>query len=340
MTLYFATVLPGLEAVLEDEIRAKIGDARIATIERGKVYFTSSREEETLRTLRTADNLFRFVHRFRVGPHKTDLHHIEREIAALDLDWVADGRSGPVRCAVHASRSGKHTYSRFDASSAAMIGLTKRRSRFREGAGGNHEVEFRLDIAHDEAVFALRLTDSSFRYRKPSRAFAPAAIRPTVAHALVWLSKPAPSDTFVDPCCGSGTIVIERLAYPSRRIVGGDIDEDAVRAAVENAGNEARLRLHRWDARRLPLDAGSVDKLVVNLPFGKQIGSGETIPALYRDIVNEADRVLTGGGTVICMTDAAEPLERAAERFSFEVRELASLSLKGLHPSVYKLAKR
>jgi hypothetical protein len=53
----FATVLPGLEYVLENEIRVKITDAKIEHLERGKVFFASDLPADALMVLRTADNL-------------------------------------------------------------------------------------------------------------------------------------------------------------------------------------------------------------------------------------------------------------------------------------------
>lgn len=340
MALIFATVLPGLEYVLESEVRRKIADARIEQTERGKVYFTSEWPVDALMALRTADNLYRQLHRFRVGPHKVHLAGIEQEIARLDLARLDGGRSGPVGFKVNASRAGKHTYSRFEAAEAAARGIAKRKGRFWHDMSGAHEMEFRLDIDHETAVFAARLTDASYRYRKELRAFTRAALRPPVAHALVWLSQPEAADVFVDPCCGSGTIVAERLAYPYRRIYGGDVSSEAVASARENAGFRDHAEIRRWDARRLPLDAGYADKIVVNLPFGRQISADEDIPALYLAILRELNRVLNKHGRAICLSDADAALETAAELAGLDCRKEATLHLKGLHPAVYRLKKQ
>lgn len=338
MTHYFATVLPGLESILLNEIRVKIADADVQAPERGKVFFRSGLSVEVLKCLRTADNLYRLIHRFEVGPHKLHLAGIESEISRLSLSCVLPpARSGTVQFKVNASRAGKHTYSRFDAAEAAMRGIASSDRRFRPNGDGTHEAEFRLDIREREAVFALRLTDAAFRYRAEQRSFAPAALRPTVAHALVWLSKPSASDVFADPCCGSGTILAERLAYPYCRIQGGDRSPEAVAAALENTGNLAVVR--QWDARRLPLDAGSIDVMVTNLPFGRQILSDVPLPDLYRELLREAHRVLGKSGRYVCLTDAKEALQGAAELSRFDCKPVSSLSLKGLHPTLFVLEK-
>ncbi|MFB9276622.1 methyltransferase domain-containing protein [Cohnella cellulosilytica] len=340
MALYFATVLPGLEFVLEDEIRVKIADAQMQRTERGKVFFHSARPAEALMALRTADNLYRPIHRFRVGPHKMHLAGIEHEISQADLPWELIENFGMAGYKINASRTGDHTYSRFDAAEAAAKGMARRYPRLRYDASGSHEVEFRLDIRDDDAVFALRLTDASFRYRAEQRRFAHAALRPSVAHALVWLSNPEETDVFIDPCCGSGTLLSERRAYPHCRIYGGDLSAAAVEASLDNVGLHDRVRILQWDARDLPIDSGHVDKAAANLPFGRQISTGENLPRLYGDIFKEIKRVLKRQGTFICLTDADDALQSAAEKLQFSCSTMAVLSLKGLHPSLYRLKKQ
>lgn len=134
MALYFATVLPGLEKILENEIRVKITEARDLSIGRGKVFFRSSLPVESFIVLRTADNLYMLVCRFQVGPHKKHLADIEYEISRLNLSSALTKLNDGVRFKVNASRMGKHTYSWFDAADAASKGIARRDSRFQEDA--------------------------------------------------------------------------------------------------------------------------------------------------------------------------------------------------------------
>lgn len=129
MTHYFATVLPGLEPMLENEIRVKLENVGNISIERGKVFFHSSLPAASLTVLRTADNLFKLIHRFMVGPHKQHLTGIDYELSRLDLSSVLTKNRGRVRFKVNASSMGKHAYSRFDAADAAAKGITRYDSR-------------------------------------------------------------------------------------------------------------------------------------------------------------------------------------------------------------------
>lgn len=222
---------------------------------------------------------------------------------------------------------------------AAMRGIARRYPGWSRGGAPNHALEFRLDVDGEEALFSLRLSDSTFRFRGNNRFFTRAALRPTIAHALVWCSSPEETDIFVDPCCGSGTILHERMVYPLLEIRGGDIAEEAIQFARANLKETSPHTVQRWDARNLPLDSGYVDKFVSNLPFGRQIGNRAELGELYRELVQEMSRVLKPGGTAILLVEDGELLSRAADKCSIRCCELIQLSLKGLQPAIYQLQK-
>ena len=54
---------------------------------------------------------------------------------------------------------------------------------------------------------------------------------------------------------------------PYGKLWGGDISEDAAEVAKMNTAQIDNLVIRQWDARELPLEGGTVDKVVSNLPF-------------------------------------------------------------------------
>ncbi|WP_274362792.1 methyltransferase domain-containing protein [Paenibacillus thermotolerans] len=338
--VYMSTMLPGLESIVTDEIKHKIKDARVVETLRGKVFFSSEQPLGTLMSLRSVDNLYAFVRKFSIGPHKIHLQQLEKEMEAVDLSKAISPdliESEGVTFAVNSSRSGNQTYSRFDLSEAAGRGLLKQLPKWKIGTAEAHQLEFRLDLSGDQAIFCFRLTPSTFRFRGNLRLFSQAALRPSVAHALVWHSQPMPDDMFVDPFCGSGTIVAERAAYPFGHIVGGDISAEAAEAATQNAPKLDRLIVRQWDARELPLDASSVDAVVSNLPFGEQILQADEIYDLYLKLMKQFKRVMKPGSRAVLMTDKTHELRRAADKFGIEHYVDFEVSLKGLHPNIFTL---
>ncbi|MCD9021767.1 hypothetical protein [Cohnella silvisoli] len=109
---------------------------------------------------------------------------------------------------------------------------------------------------------------------------------------------------------------------------------------MENIGLHDHVKIQHWDARHLPIDSGYVDKMVNNLPFGRQIAADENIAGLYYDVFKEMKRVLKKNGCIYCLTDADAALQTAAERVQFSFSKEMTLSLKGLHPTLFSLKKQ
>ncbi|WP_434794858.1 THUMP domain-containing protein [Staphylococcus shinii] len=86
---------------------------------------------------------------------------------------------------VNVSRSGSHNYTRFEVANKTIEGIKKRYPHRKIGTSKNHDIEFRLDIIDDNALFSIRLTDATYRFRQKQRSFNKAALLPTVAHAMV-----------------------------------------------------------------------------------------------------------------------------------------------------------
>jgi 23S rRNA G2445 N2-methylase RlmL len=110
----------------------------------------------------------------------------------------------------------------------------------------------------------------------------------------------------LDPCCGGGTILIE-AALSEAVAVGGDSDAMALAAADANmnaAGVSIQFQL--WDAQALPMADASMDRIVCNLPWGREVNVDVALASLYRQICAELRRVLAPGGRVALLTNAPQ----------------------------------
>jgi tRNA G10 N-methylase Trm11 len=209
--------------------------------------------------------------------------------------------------------TGPHGYRRIDARQALVRGLAgKLPSSWRE-VDENAAIEIWLTIQGRQAVCGLRLSDATMRHRTYKSEHRPASLRPTVAAAMVRLAGASAGQLVMDPMCGAGTLLAEQIQLAQRRrageitVLGGDADADAVRASAVNLRRAGPgWRLTRWDARRLPLAAESIDRVVCNPPFGVQMGEPSAVRPLYRALAVELNRVLRAGGrAVVLVGDAA-----------------------------------
>jgi 23S rRNA G2445 N2-methylase RlmL len=163
-----------------------------------------------------------------------------------------------------------------------------------------------------------------------------------VAYLIGRLTEPGPRDRFLDPACGAGTTLIERgLTAPARLLLGGDAERDALKAARESAaaaGVETRLAC--WDAARLPLRDAAVDRLAVNLPYGKRVALlGGSQPEAVRPLLQEMARALRPGGLAVVMTADAKAVEGVVARGEFRIVRTLQVSIRGVKPKIFVMKR-
>lgn len=337
----FAATVPGLEALAAAELEEKLG-ADIRKRQSGLVVFRVPEADQRLLELRLVEDVFLYAWGSDALTYRAA--DLERIAAWTDKEpkW---GRLIAAHAAVRPKPKGRpsfhlvtqlrgeHGYRRVDA-----------RKAFAKGAlphlpGGWIEkdedawFEAWLTITGRQAICGIRLSDKSMRHRSYKTEHLPASLRPVAAAAMVRLVGCPPDEWLVDPLCGAGTILAEQLLEDrNARVLGGDADLAALRAAAVNLG---RLRkaplLMKWDATEMPLPSRSVRYLATNPPFGRQIGEGEDMGPFYRELVDEFDRVLAPEGKAVVLVSDDQAFQKAAWRKGWRQEERLRLKLLG-HP--------
>jgi 23S rRNA G2445 N2-methylase RlmL len=338
----FALATRGLEDVAAEEMAA-LPQVQVLGMGYRRVSASAAAEEALsgLLGLRTVDDVFLDLGTWSgVGRHRSALDLLARRAAALPLAGAARAvrrvRELP-RCpsfAVTASFVGRRNYRsgeiavRVGESVAKALGWP-----YRERDSSAY-LNLRLFIEHEIAHAGLRIGATPLHRRAYKVAHIPGSLKPTVAAALLRLAGVGPGATILDPCCGAGTILVE-ASLAGVQAVGGDLDPQAVNACVANAGQaHIRARVSRWDAVELPMRDGSVDTLVTNLPWGREVGLSTSVPVLYRRILAEAERALGGSGRAVILSDSAEHVQVP----SLPSRREIEISLFGRTPTVVVLS--
>jgi 23S rRNA G2445 N2-methylase RlmL len=325
----YAVVLPGLEAVAEDEIQREL-DGEVKRSARGLVVFRVPEIDDGLLRLRTVEDVFLFAWGTDQLSYRADALEQIRRWTEREADWgrllrlhhaVRPKPKGKPTYRLVTQMTGEHGFRRVDAREALARGLAGKFPPSWRPAEENAAVEFWLTIQGTTAVCGLRLSDRSMRHRTYKAEHLPASLRPTLAAAMVRLAELKPDHVLLDPMCGAGTILAEAVWWRGARSVpgqpsgstwGGDLDAVALRAAAANLRRLGRVFLARWDARRLPLPSQSVDRVISNPPFGKQLGQPEEIGPLYARMLQEYDRVLRQRGRAVLLVSDAAALAEAA----------------------------
>jgi 23S rRNA G2445 N2-methylase RlmL len=312
--------VPGLEAIVAQELEE--GGAEVKRSLPGFVVFRPREPDRSLLRLRTAEDVFLLLWGTdKLTYRAADLDQITRW-TAQEPDWpralqlhhgVRPKPKGKPTYRLVTQMRGEHAYRRVDALKALARGLVGKLPASWRPAEEDAAVEIWLTIQGATAVCGLRLSDKTMRHRTYKEAHLPASLRPVVAAAMVRLAGAQRGQRFCDPMCGAGTILAEQLVLDRPvSVLGGDADPAALRAASANLRHLGQPLLARWDAAQLPLPDRSLDRLVCNPPFGKQLGAAGEIGTLYRQLAAEWDRVLKPGGKAVLLVSDARALEHAA----------------------------
>jgi tRNA (guanine6-N2)-methyltransferase len=349
----YAIVQPGLEEVAAEEIKQELkGDVKKHG--QGIVVFRVGSIDRSLLQLKTTEDVYLLGWGTDELSYKAqDLDRIYRW-TAHDVDWdqllklhhaIRPKPKGKPTVHFVTQMTGEHGYRRFDARKSLIRALTGKLPASWREADENASVEIWLTIHGATAVCGLRLSDRTMRHRTYKLEHLPASLRPTVAAAMVRLAELKPNQAILDPMCGAGTILAEALlSVRGRRgadglpwhmqVWGSDLDRQHVRAAEVNLRPIAPVQLHEWDARRLPLEDESIDRIICNPPFGKQLSTPEEIGPLYRAAVAEMNRVLRPGGMAVLLVSEVPVLRDAAQRLGWRQQRIVNVRVLGQRAAI------
>ncbi len=341
-----ADVAEGLEEIVRQELRTKLG-ARV-TLRRlpadqtpaGVVQFTYSGNLRALLELKTAQAVYVMKH-FAV-PRPKALLGDEHFRAMLSMIALARSTQPDAYRSLYLSAAG---------SDSTVMTRLKRELSQRTNlpvaeTEGDLVIRVRAARGNSKGVggwdVLVRLSPRPLATRAWRVCNFEGALNAAVAHAMALLTQPSAQDVFVNLACGSGSLLIERLAWgPARLAVGCDISPAALDCARRNlTASGFTAMLWQCDARALPLASGSVDALCADLPFGHLVGSHEQNVALYPRILDEAARVARPGARFVVITHEMRLMESLlGAGHAWAVDSVLRVELGGLYPRIFALRR-
>lgn len=213
--------------------------------------------------------------------------------------------------------------------------------------------EIQLRVTTTSSYLELdRYPDRRFAYRKAAIA---ASIHPANGAGLIQLARPFIKENALvyDPCCGSGTLLIERamaLGTPRpAKLLGTDISEKALSACRVNLKEAFALTsdpiyssalIRKADLTGIRMKK-EVDEVYANLPFGIRVGSHDNNLELYRKLADNLTQWLKEGGIAVLYTMEGRLLEAQLRRHpQLVLLRKASMEAGGLMPKVFILRKQ
>ena len=313
--LYALSYYSGLRSTVLDELRKTAGEISVERTFIGKrhdfLIFRFPGGPEALMDLRSAENAFALSGHFEGVPVSGNkgLARLREVISASDF---AQALHALTRCRQIPELSNPDYGITLQVQGHHNFSLDDVRDLLRECLGAKSslgsysstcEVTVRLQIIRDRGFLGVQLPQKTMRNRPYKLLTRPGSLDPTVAFCLAHLAAPCAKDTLLDPMCGAGTIPIEAaIAFDLEKILCGDRDREAAQVTQQNArAARVELDIGCWDALHLPFMDGSIDKVVTNLPYGKDIPL-QNPDRFVRQLLRELGRLVRPGGRVVLIS--------------------------------------
>lgn len=308
----FALTTRGLEEVSAQEL-GELAHVQLEQVAYRRILALCDGSLAPLLLLRTVDDVFLdLAHWLGIGRPRSVLAVLREQAMRLELGAAAAlcAELRPVaqapRFSVTANFVGKRNYTSEEIKFALAEGIeTSHGWRYSED-DRNADLNIRIFIEHEAAFVGMRLAKQALHERNYKIAHQPGSLKPPVAAAMLRLAQLHAGQCMLDPFCGAGTILIE-AALIGALASGADHDQAALGLAQHNASAAAvDIDLQQWDARQLPLDDSSVDCIVSNMPWGRQIVLDSALEQLYELACAEMARVLRPAGRIVLLTSLPE----------------------------------
>jgi 23S rRNA G2445 N2-methylase RlmL len=350
-------VIPGLAEFALTELQKRMARKvrRLSSAREDRVRFRYSGNLAELLQLRQSVAVHRVKH-FAIPRPKALLGHQNLETLVEQIEVVLGLHAKGSFHSFHISAAGSHSsvFARIKAEIAAHTGLQPTEEV------GDLSLAVRRPqplspVAKDAEIgweVAVRLSPRPLSARRWRVCDMPGALNGTVASTMMSLTKPSPEDRVVNLACGSGTLLIERLALGAvQSAVGCDWDAGALACAQENlkaSGDDGSVRLIRCDAGQVPLPNGWATTVCADLPFGMLVGSHQANEVFYPRLMMEAARLIVVGGAMVAITQEVRLFERvvASQQDQWGIERVVPIKLPAntragyIRPRLYLLHRR
>ncbi|HIP57624.1 MAG TPA: class I SAM-dependent RNA methyltransferase [Ignisphaera aggregans] len=207
--LFLVTTDIGFETVLMEELRELEPSIRFIRVFSGRILFEAQPLSGILAALRSriANNVYVVLHHFT---NINSLDDIYKAVKSIDFTNVILPNES---FAIRPERIGEHGFTSIDigrVAGQAVIDsyLEARGIRLRVDLD-NPDIEIYTELNRDKLYVALGITRTSL-HKRGYRVFNhPAALKTTIACALLRIAGWTPGRPVLDPMCGGGTILIE-----------------------------------------------------------------------------------------------------------------------------------
>ncbi len=295
---FLVTCDPGLEDIVEKEIKEKDKKAKVARFFnfQGKLLVNSNIEK--LQNMHSIHHIIKLIKVFHLK--NTEPSEIKKELRKIEIQEMKEID----KFRVTSQRFGDHNFTSIDMQKVAgEVFLEKYKKRVDLE---NFDINIRFDLIGSLGIVGLQLTKDSLYKRFQKKFNHNAAIKSTIAYGMLMLSDIHNKETLLDPMCGSGTIPMEAASIFGNKIkiIAGDKNKKCIEGALENAKInflDKYIEFKLLDATKLEKHFSNIDKIVTNPPYGVRLAKKANLKDFYKKFLLSASAVLNSKMTIITL---------------------------------------
>ncbi len=318
------TTNPGIEDLVEEELWEIFGKC-IERIEykknRGRLVFSvgdcTKYIAERIYTMTMIHRAGILVAQGKVDKAKDGLNDVFNTIYSSDIYGYV---TPYMKFAIRAERIGRdHEYTSIDIARIAgdaVIEAVEKKYGMRPKVDLDYpNIVIHVDVVEDSLYVYIAFTGDISMHRRGYRIYDhPAALKPTLAAAMIRLSRAVDGEIIMDSMCGGGTIPIEAaLTFENTRQICMDINPVHIRGAKINAivaNVRNRIEFIVGDASKIhEYVKTSIDRIISNPPYGIRVGNPRAIRELYKRFIINAPKVLSENATITLITTEHKVIE-------------------------------
>lgn len=342
---FFALTTRGLEKFAVDEIKELIPSAMIIEQSYRKIIFEAEFEPQKLGELRSVEDVFIHIASFgNVGHTLRDRKTLAEII--IDLPY-SPAISELVKFrkiktfSISPSSVGKRNFSTIDLKEALYKPLASKLNLLFEDEV-HDGFDIRIMLEHSEALIGVRIFEKPLHRRAYKVETSVGSLKPSIAHCMCRFAGLKTGDKILDPFCGSGTILCEAISFHPSEVIGGDINENILRATQKNLANlehHSYISIQKWDAQSLPFENNCFDSVITNITLGKH-AQVPVQDSIYVNGIKEMNRVLKKHGTIVLLVDNETRIQEIiASQRSLKMVNSIEISLRGELAYMLKMQK-
>jgi len=345
------TTIPGLEDIALDDLKSSLNFKEGILCPhglRGKVLIRGMNRVslERVLKLRSIERVIMLLGSTRVAEGKEGLHTMYRYCLKLPFECIITPHT---RIAVISQREGNQEYTSLDIARVvgqAVIDKIIKEYGIRPPVDLDYpDIAIYAEVMNNTFIVGMDITWPRALHDRDYRRYVhPSSLRPTIAYALVRLSKTKDKEIILDPMCGGGTILIEAtLTFPNLKAFGMDMNQDFVKGAFKNinaAGVRRRAILKVGDARILDKEFPNIefDRIITDPPYGIRMRP-RGLKELYKRFLESSLSVLRDYGTLTLITIQRRLTLSIASKLRYRVVHLRRIYQGGLYSYIIVLEK-